>query len=78
MIAFFLMATLSVYLADVCVVMGVLQNDETPVALATSCDVDLLDLIGEEEHEEFGQKLATKLLEMSTNQCVWSAMLSSF
>lgn len=35
-------------------------------AVATSCDVDLLDLIGEEEHKAFGEKLALKLTSMST------------
>jgi len=34
-------------------------------AVATSCDVDLLDLIGEEEHVNFGLKLSAKLQTMS-------------
>lgn len=41
-------------------------------AVVTTCDVDLLDLIGEEEHAEFGTKLATKLGTMSTAVCVVS------
>ena len=35
-------------------------------AVATSCDVNLLDLIGEDEHKEFGEKLAKKMADMST------------